>query len=340
MRILSAAMLALVIASPVWAQGLELSVAPITTAEKPLLLNDVIEVEVTLTNKGEAPVEKLKSLVFDRQSVSFEVAFEKLIPSETDKTKVEKVWGSSFRDERLSGNWTFKSPKPGEPAPAPGEEWQLEPKVLDVITLEKGAKASCRVSMPLLKSGKIKIIAVYRGAASELRSAEAVVEVQPKNGQTQSQVTIVTDRGSMRCVLFLDEAPRSCLNFARLVHEKFYNGNVIHRVSKSLTVIQGGCPQGTGAGGPGYFVPAEFSARRHSVGSLAMARSGANDSAGSQFYLTGTNQPSLDNRYTVFGQQMEQWSHDVLQVLLETETKAGSETPVSPPRLRRVEMFP
>ena len=90
-------------------------------------------------------------------------------------------------------------------------------------------------------------------------------------------------------------------SFLDLIGKGFYDGLNFHRVVPGF-VVQGGCPKGTGTGGPGYQIKAEFNERPHLSGSLAMARSADPDSAGSQFYICLAPQPGLDGQYTVFGQ--------------------------------------
>lgn len=115
---------------------------------------------------------------------------------------------------------------------------------------------------------------------------------------------IKTDKGDMKLELFPDVAPNTVLNFVTLANKGFYNGLNFHRVVPGF-VIQGGCPNGNGMGGPGYQIPAEFNKRKHLKGTLAMARSQSPDSAGSQFYICLDPQPGLDGQYTVFGQLVE-----------------------------------
>ena len=101
-------------------------------------------------------------------------------------------------------------------------------------------------------------------------------------------------------------APISCENFEKLVREGFYNGLTFHRIIKGF-MIQGGCPQGTGTGGPGYTIKGEFSANgvdnpiRHVRGVISMARSMDPDSAGSQFFIMTEDAPHLDGQYAAFG---------------------------------------
>lgn len=120
---------------------------------------------------------------------------------------------------------------------------------------------------------------------------------------------IETDRGIIRFELFPDSAPQTVANFVKLVKQGFYNGLTFHRVVPGF-VIQGGDPEGTGRGGPGYTLPAEISERKHLAGTVAMARlpdsvNPERRSSGSQFYICLAPQPHLDGQYTIFGQVVE-----------------------------------
>lgn len=115
-----------------------------------------------------------------------------------------------------------------------------------------------------------------------------------------SQVRIATDRGDIVVTLFPDDAPMHVAAFLKLVKSGFYDGLAFHRVEPGF-VVQGGDPVGDGTGGPGYHLPAEFNARPHLRGTLAMARASSPDSAGSQFYLCLGDARFLDGQYTVFG---------------------------------------
>ena len=112
--------------------------------------------------------------------------------------------------------------------------------------------------------------------------------------------TIETDKGSIVIQLLPQVAPKTVNSFVFLSREGFYNGLTFHRVED--WVVQGGDPLGTGMGGPGYNLPAEFNPTKHITGTVAMARSQDPNSAGSQFYITKSSTPFLDNQYTVFGQ--------------------------------------
>ena len=99
--------------------------------------------------------------------------------------------------------------------------------------------------------------------------------------------------------LFDQDAPNTVANFEKLVNDGFYNGLVFHRVIPGF-VAQGGCPNGSGTGGPGYTINCEINPNKHERGTLAMAHAGRN-TGGSQFYICYQPQPHLDGGHTVFG---------------------------------------
>jgi len=116
-----------------------------------------------------------------------------------------------------------------------------------------------------------------------------------------SKAKIKTNKGSFSFVFFPEVAPKTVDNFVELAKSGFYNGLAFHRVIPGF-VAQGGDPLGNGTGGPGYTIAAEFNAKPHVKGAVAMARSAHPDSAGSQFYICLDRHPHLDGQYTVFGQ--------------------------------------
>ncbi len=117
--------------------------------------------------------------------------------------------------------------------------------------------------------------------------------------------TIKTAKGTIRLELFADKTPKTCENFETLAKKGFYDGLTFHRVIPDF-MIQGGCPDGTGCGGPGYKFEDEFDETlTHSgPGILSMANSGPNTN-GSQFFITHVPCPWLDGKHTVFGQVLE-----------------------------------
>jgi cyclophilin family peptidyl-prolyl cis-trans isomerase len=116
-----------------------------------------------------------------------------------------------------------------------------------------------------------------------------------------STATITTNHGAIELELFDEDAPKTVENFRKLAEDGFYDGIVFHRVIKDF-MIQGGCPQGTGTGGPGYTFEDEINSHKVVRGALAMANAGPNTN-GSQFFIVTTDAaPWLDGKHTVFGQ--------------------------------------
>ena len=116
-----------------------------------------------------------------------------------------------------------------------------------------------------------------------------------------SQATMHTNHGPIELELFDEDAPKTVENFKKLSRDGFYDGLIFHRVIRDF-MIQGGCPQGTGTGGPGYTFEDEFNQHKIVRGALAMANAGPNTN-GSQFFIVTTESaPWLDGKHTVFGQ--------------------------------------
>lgn len=114
-----------------------------------------------------------------------------------------------------------------------------------------------------------------------------------------------TNKGNFKIELFNDKAPVTTGNFMKLVNDEFYNGLVFHRVIPNF-MIQGGCPHGTGRGGPGYTIKDEFhpDLKHDSKGILSMANAGPN-TGGSQFFITVAPTPWLDKHHSIFGKVIE-----------------------------------
>ncbi len=123
-------------------------------------------------------------------------------------------------------------------------------------------------------------------------------------------VTIETNQGVIKVELYPDIAPNTVNNFVSLVSKKFYDGTIFHRVIPGF-MIQGGDPEGTGMGGPGYGIKGEFSANgfennlKHTTGVISMARAQQMDSAGSQFFIMVADAAYLDGQYAAFGKVIE-----------------------------------
>ncbi len=138
------------------------------------------------------------------------------------------------------------------------------------------------------------------------------------------EITITMTNGSkIRAELYPEIAPNTVANFIELVKKGYYDGLIFHRVINGF-MIQGGCPQGTGTGGPGYSIKGEFSQNgftndlKHTEGVLSMARSMMPDSAGSQFFIMHKNSPHLDGAYAAFGKVVD--GMDVVNAIAETRT--------------------
>ena len=152
-------------------------------------------------------------------------------------------------------------------------------------------------------------------------------------------VTFEMENGDIiKAELYPEIAPNTVNNFISLVNKGYYNGLIFHRVISGF-MIQGGCPDGTGAGGPGYSIKGEFTQNgfrnnlKHEPGVLSMARTMMPDSAGSQFFIMHKNSPHLDGAYAAFGKVSE--GMDVVNKIAETPTDF-SDRPLSPQRLKSV----
>lgn len=132
--------------------------------------------------------------------------------------------------------------------------------------------------------------------------------------------TIKTNKGDIRLTLFPDKAPLTVLNFVNLSKRGFYNNLKFHRVIPDF-MIQGGCPLGTGIGGPGYRFKDEFSPglKHDKPGTLSMANAGPNTN-GSQFFITHVPTPWLDNRHTIFGEVVDAKDRQVVNSITAGDT--------------------
>ncbi len=137
-------------------------------------------------------------------------------------------------------------------------------------------------------------------------------------------VTFTMENGdTMKAELYPEVAPNTVNNFISLVKKGFYDGLIFHRIISGF-MIQGGDPDGTGMGGPGYSIKGEFSYNgvdnnlKHSRGVLSMARAQHPDSAGSQFFIMHANAPNLDGQYAAFGKLIE--GEDVLDSIASVDT--------------------
>ncbi|GGN98709.1 peptidylprolyl isomerase [Saccharibacillus kuerlensis] len=181
------------------------------------------------------------------------------------------------------------------------------------------------------------------------QQSETATETKTQTGNTGTQaagetpagskdnpiVTIEMDNGGIiKLELYPEIAPNTVNNFISLVKSGFYDGLTFHRIVPGF-VIQGGDPNADGSGGPDYAIKGEFTSNgfnntlKHTTGVLSMARTGAPDSAGSQFFIMLADQPSLDQQYAAFGKVADTASMDVVNAIAALPTD-GKEKPVSP----------
>ncbi|HWF31600.1 MAG TPA: peptidylprolyl isomerase [Solirubrobacteraceae bacterium] len=149
-----------------------------------------------------------------------------------------------------------------------------------------------------------------------------------------STATMQTTEGPIVFELFDADAPKTVENFRKLAGEGFYDGLTFHRVIKDF-MIQGGCPQGTGTGGPGYTFEDEFNEHKVVRGALAMANAGPNTNGSQFFIVTTAAAPWLDGKHTVFGQVTD--GLDVVDKLEGVQTD-GDDRPVEPIGIASIEL--
>ena len=152
-------------------------------------------------------------------------------------------------------------------------------------------------------------------------------------------VTFEMENGDvMKVDLYPEVAPNTVNNFISLVNKGFYDGLIFHRVINGF-MIQGGCPNGTGMGGPGYSIAGEFAQNgfdnqlKHEPGVISMARAMNPDSAGSQFFIMHKNSPHLDGAYAAFGKIIE--GMDVVNKIAETDTDFRDK-PITDQKMKKV----
>ena len=155
-------------------------------------------------------------------------------------------------------------------------------------------------------------------------------------------VTIEMENGDiMKAELYPEIAPNTVNNFISLIQKGYYNGLIFHRVIKGF-MIQGGCPDGTGMGGPGYDIKGEFSQNgfkndlKHTEGVLSMARAMHPDSAGSQFFIMVAPAPHLDGQYAAFGKVVA--GMDVVDKIASVRTD-WNDKPTTPVKMATVELI-
>jgi cyclophilin family peptidyl-prolyl cis-trans isomerase len=147
-----------------------------------------------------------------------------------------------------------------------------------------------------------------------------------------STATLTTNHGDIVLELFDDDAPKTVDNFRKLAEDGYYDGLIFHRVIPDF-MIQGGCPEGTGTGGPGYTFEDEFNDHKVARGALAMANAGPNTNGSQFFIVTVQSAPWLDGKHTVFGEVTE--GMDIVDTISELP-RDGRDRPQQEARIERL----
>jgi peptidyl-prolyl cis-trans isomerase B (cyclophilin B) len=171
-----------------------------------------------------------------------------------------------------------------------------------------------------------------KNVKADVEAAQKQIDLEHKT----YQAVIDTSEGTIRVDFLPEVAPGHVKNFLGLAKTGFYDGGVFHRIIKGF-MIQGGCPEGTGYGGPGYMIKAEFNKTPHEPGVLSMARSNDPHSAGSQFFICLERTPHLDNQYTAFGRTADAESLAVVKKIGAVATDAN-DRPKKPVEIRSVKV--
>ena len=167
-------------------------------------------------------------------------------------------------------------------------------------------------------------------SAADLQKAAAAIDLTGFN----FELSLETSVGPICLTLDAVNAPGHVRNIVTLAESGFYDGGCFHRIIKGF-MIQGGCPQGSGTGGPGYTIPAEFNRTPHEPGVLSMARTSDPNSAGSQFFICLEKVTHLDNQYTAFGRTADPASLAVVQAIGAVSTASGDK-PLEPVVINKV----
>lgn len=161
---------------------------------------------------------------------------------------------------------------------------------------------------------------------AEVEAAQKGLDLAAKKYQLELDTTL----GKITLDMLPEVAPGHVRNLLGLAKIGYYDGLGFHRIIKGF-MIQGGCPEGTGSGGPGYTIPAEFNATKHVAGVVSMARTSDPDSGGSQFFICLETAPHLDRQYTAFGRTADAASLAVVKGIGNVKTGANDRpaTPVT-----------
>ncbi len=165
------------------------------------------------------------------------------------------------------------------------------------------------------------------------------IKIEYNFKEKKDMVVIEMENGKkIKLELYPETAPETVANFEKLVKSGFYDGLIFHRVIKGF-MIQGGCPEGTGMGGPGWTIKGEFSSNgvkndlKHTRGVISMARSMMPNSAGSQFFIMHEDAPYLDGKYAAFGKVVE--GMDTVDEIANVKTD-GNDRPFDEQKIKKV----
>jgi cyclophilin family peptidyl-prolyl cis-trans isomerase len=185
--------------------------------------------------------------------------------------------------------------------------------------------------------GTCLLLALWPAATSAQDKKQKTWDREPEMKIDPAKVYVAridTTAGPIVAELYPKLAPHHVNSFVFLAREGFYDGVIFHRVIPNF-MIQGGDPTGTGAGGPGYELKAEFNDTRHTPGILSAARTADPDSAGSQFFIMHGTAPSLDGKYTVFGKVTQ--GMEVVEKIV-TADRDGRDRPANPTKINSIKI--
>jgi peptidyl-prolyl cis-trans isomerase B (cyclophilin B) len=164
---------------------------------------------------------------------------------------------------------------------------------------------------------------------AEVEAAQKALDLRNK----QYQLELDTTQGKIVLDMYSDVAPGHVGNMLGLAKIGYYDGLTFHRIIKGF-MIQGGCPEGSGSGGPGYTIAAEFNKTPHEPGVISMARTSDPNSAGSQFFICLDRHSHLDGKYTAFGKTADAQSMAVVKAIGEIKTDS-SDRPAKPVKINK-----
>ena len=287
----------------------------ISTPKPKCQLGDWIEINYKMENIGRERVKAIKPII-DVYSVSLVLEYN------TEEKSGEPISDTVYTP--VSFTHTAYTPSVYESKPTKEH--------LEKTSLEPGKSLTAVFKIPAIKLGKLKITAVENGISGNVKPSNTLlldIGLADKDKNKELVAVIDTNQGKIVANFYVDDAPNHVLNFVKLAKQGFYDKGVFHRVIKGF-MIQGGSPKRDGSSGPGYSIKAEFNKQKHLDGTLSMARSNHNDSAGCQFYICLAPQGGLDNQYTVFGQTVQ--GMDVVRKIGDTPTTGSRGVPPDRPR--------